>query len=110
MQPNQPVIFLSDGGDDVRNLQLFLSPEAEHRLDWFHVTMRLTVLRQQTVGLKAIEEKQRQDLLEQIERVIYHLWHGNVFQALKHIGFLQMDVDCLEEQTPKVKKLQQGVE
>jgi hypothetical protein len=33
MQPNQQVIFLSDGGDDVRNLQLFLSPEAEHRLD-----------------------------------------------------------------------------
>jgi len=62
MQPNQQVIFLSDGGDDVRNLQLFLSPEAEHRLDWFHVTMRLTVLRQQVLGLKAIEEKQRQDL------------------------------------------------
>jgi hypothetical protein len=33
LQPNQQIIFLSDGGDDVRNLQLFLSPEAEHRLD-----------------------------------------------------------------------------
>jgi hypothetical protein len=110
MQPNQQVIFLSDGGDDVRNLQLFLSPEAEHRLDWFHVTMRLTVLRQQTVGLKAIEEKQRQDLLEQIERIKHYLWYGNVFQALQHIEFLQMDIDCLEDQTSKRKKLQQGVE
>ena len=110
MQPNQQVVFLSDGGDDVRNLQLFLSPEAEHRLDWFHVTMRLTVLRQQALGVKAMEEKQRQDLLEQIERIKHYLWHGNVFQALKHIELLQMDVDCLEEQTPKVKKLQQGVE
>jgi hypothetical protein len=94
----------------VRHLQLFLSPEAEHRLDWFHVTMRLTVLRQQTLGLKALEEKQRQDLLEQIERVKHYLWHGNVFQALQHIEFLQLDVDCLEEQTTKHKKLQQGVD
>jgi hypothetical protein len=110
MQPNQQVIFLSDGGDDVRNLQLFLSPEAEHRLDWFHITMRLTVLRQQTLGLKAMEEKQRQELLKQIERIQHYLWHGNVFQALQQIEFLQMDIDCLEEQTPKVQKLQKGVE
>jgi hypothetical protein len=72
--------------------------------------MRLTVLRQQTLGLKALEEKQRQDLLEQIERVKHYLWHGNVFQALQHIEFLQLDVDCLEEQMPKRKKLQQGVD
>jgi hypothetical protein len=109
MQPNQQIIFLSDGGDDVGNLQLFLSPEAEHRLDWFHVTMRLTVLRQQALGLAVTEEKQRQDLLEQIERVKHYLWHGNVFQALQHIEFLQMDVDCLEGQTTKQKKLLQGV-
>jgi hypothetical protein len=62
------------------------------------------------LGLKVIEEKQRQDLLEQIERVKHYLWHGNIFQALKHIEFLQMDVDCLEDQTLKVQKLQKGVE
>ena len=33
-------MFLSDGGEDVRNLQLYLNPQAEHLLDWFHVTMR----------------------------------------------------------------------
>lgn len=110
LQPNQQIVFLSDGGDDVRNLQMFLSPEAEHRLDWFHITMRLTVLRQQTLGLKEIEAKQRQDFLEQIERVKHYLWHGNVFQAPKQIEFLQLDVDCLEDQTAKGKKLQQGVD
>ena len=41
LQPNQQLIFLSDGGDTVRRLQTHLSPEAEHVLDWFHVTMRL---------------------------------------------------------------------
>lgn len=70
--------------------------------------MRLTVLRQQTLGLKTIEEKQRQEVLEQVERIKHYLWHGNVFQALQQIDFLQMDVGCLEEQTPKVQKLQQG--
>ena len=83
---------------------------AQHRLDWFHVTMRLTVLRQQVLGLKAMEEKQRQELLEQIERIKHYLWHGNVFQALQHIEFLQRDVDCFEEPSSKRNKLQQGVD
>lgn len=51
MQLNQRITFFSDGGDTVRNLQLYLNPEAEHLLDWFHVTMRLTVLNQTAKGL-----------------------------------------------------------
>jgi hypothetical protein len=35
--------------------------------------------------------------------------HENVFQALQHIEFLQMDVDCIEDRTAKVEKLEQGV-
>ena len=46
MQTNQQVTFLTDGGDDVRELPLYLNPQAEHLLDWFHITMRLTVLNQ----------------------------------------------------------------
>ena len=34
MQENQQVVFLSDGGEDVRNLQFYLNPQAEHLLDW----------------------------------------------------------------------------
>jgi hypothetical protein len=34
---NQQLTFLSAGGDAVRDLQLYLSPEAEHLLDWFHL-------------------------------------------------------------------------
>ena len=54
MQENQQVVFLSDGGDSVRNLQAYLHPDSEHLLDWFHITMRLTVLQQQT---KAMQEQ-----------------------------------------------------
>ena len=51
MQDNQQVVFLTDGGEDVRDLPRYLNPQAEHYLDWFHITMRLTVLRQMTRSL-----------------------------------------------------------
>src|SRR5215510_13468150 len=37
-QLNQQITLLSDGEDTGRHLQLYLSPEAEHILDWHHVT------------------------------------------------------------------------
>jgi len=40
---NQEITFLSDGDDTLRKLQLELSPKATHILDWFHLTMKLTV-------------------------------------------------------------------
>jgi hypothetical protein len=35
MAMNQKLVFLSDGGDDVRKVQQYLNPEAEYWLDWF---------------------------------------------------------------------------
>lgn len=57
VQENQHVVFLSDGGEDVRQVREYLHPTGEHVLDWFHITMRLMVLQQQTKALK--EEPQR---------------------------------------------------
>ena len=42
---------MSDGADTLRRLQQNIAPEAEHVLDWFHVTMRLTVLSDDKGGL-----------------------------------------------------------
>ena len=42
MQANQQVTFLTDGGEDIRELPRYLNPQAEHLLDWFHLTMRIT--------------------------------------------------------------------
>jgi hypothetical protein len=36
-QLNQQITFLSDGGDTIGDLQLYLNPQAEHLLDWLHV-------------------------------------------------------------------------
>jgi hypothetical protein len=88
MQPHQQVTFLSNGGDTVRELQLYLNPQAEHLLDWFHITMRLTVMKQMAKDPE-IEPKLREKLLKRIESIKWYLWHGNVFEALQEIELLE---------------------
>jgi hypothetical protein len=103
LQMNQNVTFLSDGGDTVRDLQLYLCPFAEHLLDWFHVTMRLTVMKQMAKGLPG--DELLKDLDTDLERVKWYLWHGNVFRALQVLGDIQMDLDSVENENSTVGKL-----
>ena len=97
---NQQLTFLSDGGDTVRDLQLYLSPEAEHLLDWFHVSMRLTVLQQTAKGLpdKTRDEEEdyllREPVVQEVERLKWFLWHGNVYKALQVVQSVEMDLDA----------------
>lgn len=51
MQASQQVTFFSDGGNTICRLAVYLHPDAEHILDWFHLTMRITVLLQCARGL-----------------------------------------------------------
>lgn len=83
MQMNQQVIFLTDGGDDVRDLPLYLNPQAEHLLDWFHPTMRLTVMGQYAKGLQPTDGVERAEAERDLERIKWHLWHGNVYRAVR---------------------------
>jgi hypothetical protein len=83
MQMNQQVTFLTDGGDDVRDLPLYLNPQAEHLLDWFHVTARITVMRQHAKGLHATDGLPAVDADTELERIKWYLWHGNVFRAME---------------------------
>jgi hypothetical protein len=118
MQLNQQITFLSDGGDTVRNLQLYLNPEAEHLLDWFHVTMRLTVLNQTSKGLPMTfddEERRyqlREPILKAIESIKWYLWHGNTYEALEHLDTLEMDLDAAVEENKDAttRKLLRAVE
>ena len=82
MQANQQVTFLSDGGDTVRELQYIMHPEAEHVLDWFHITMRLTVLNQFSKGLENDDAEAGSTMKKALESAKWYLWHGNVEQAL----------------------------
>jgi hypothetical protein len=100
LQMNQQLTFLSDGGDTVRDLQLYLSPEAEHLLDWFHVSMRLTVLQQTAKGLpdKIRDDEEdyplRDPVVQELERLKWFLWHGNVYKALQVVQSVEMDLDA----------------
>src|SRR5271167_1798456 len=99
MQPRQQVVFLSDGAETLRPLQQNIAPEAEHVLDWFHVSMRLTVLGQMikgawtdtaTVGAKAAA----------MDRIKWLLWHGNAPDAVDDIECLVDDVTAELEDNP----------
>ena len=120
LQMNQQVVFLSDGGDTVRSLQRYLSPESEHLLDWFHITMRLTVMTQMTKGMiteLAAQKKTKKEaheiasidvparLLTQLESIKWHLWHGNVMEALEQTCRLDDELEIWEENPANKKKL-----
>ncbi len=129
MQMNQQITFLSDGGDDVRNLQLYLSPFAEHILDWFHITMRLTVLGQLAKGVTQRPEPKGKKKMQQqfeeeepspsmptieemehhLERMKWYLWHGNVFRALQVEEDLEEDLDLLKEKNVSIQKMLQAM-
>ena len=106
LQMNQAITFLSDGGDTVRDLQLYLSPFSEHLLDWFHITMRITVMKQMAKGLP--DARPSQDVKANLERVKWSLWHGNVFKALQVLGDIQMDLETADHQS--TAKLDQAVD
>jgi hypothetical protein len=110
MQSNQSVTFLSDGGDDVREVQQYLSPESEHYLDWFHITMRITVMKQMAKGLptdtsktEVTPNKPKPKIEEELQLLKWNLWHGNVSRALNRIEELQLDLGTADESENRPK-------
>ena len=96
LQMNQDITFLTDGGDTVRNLAANMSPCAEHILDWFHITMRLTVFGQYTKGLKHHDEKSALEIETHITKIKWSLWNGNLHKARFRIDWLVDDLDDVE--------------
>jgi hypothetical protein len=110
MQLNQQITFLSDGSDTVRELQLYMSPEAEHILDWHHITMRLTVLDQYAKGLVHCDAGLSEEIREKIARLKWSLWHGNLYKALYKIDDIESLIYNFEDTYPKFKQLLKAVE
>jgi hypothetical protein len=110
MQMNQQITFLSDGSDTVRALQLYMSPEAEHILDWFHLSMKLTALDQYGKGLVQCDTVLCEEIREKIERLKWSLWHGNLYKALYKIDDIESLLYNFEEAYPKFKQLLKAVE
>ncbi|MGH9345013.1 MAG: hypothetical protein ACRD19_14790 [Terriglobia bacterium] len=77
-------------------------------IDWFHITMRLTVLQQQT---KALQEAPpgKSGASEQLESVKHLLWRGNVEEALERLSNLLIDREITGIPSAPAEKLAAGV-
>jgi hypothetical protein len=85
-------------------------------LDWFHITMRLTVLRQMTRSLpepSALDDTEADvpftvgpaEADTTLERVKHFLWHGNTFRALDLLADLIEDLEYVEDPDPRQQAL-----
>jgi len=91
LEADQPVQFLSDSAETVRNLRMYISPQSEHWLDWFHITMRLTVMGQMKKGMNGVEASALVEQAEQdLESLKWHVWNGNVEPALELVDGLKV--------------------
>src|SRR5207302_9727670 len=58
------------------------------------VTMRITVMTQMAKGFRSSDKpKLAADVIEELARLKWLLWHGNVFRALQIIRDLEFDLD-----------------
>jgi hypothetical protein len=106
MQANQQVTFLTDGGEDIRDIPCYLNAQAEHLLDWFHLTMRITVMTGMARSLRppppdpefpdTLPADLAGEVAAQLERLKWFCWHGNVFRALQSVDDLIFDLDTAE--------------
>lgn len=110
MQANQQIFFLSDGADNLRELQFGMYSESIHVLDWFHITMRLTVLMQYAKGLQASDLEAGSKVSALLESSKRYLWHGNVVAALEHIDDCVMYCDDPELNYANLKSLQKQLD
>ncbi len=105
LQENQDVTFLTDGGQELRSLTEMVTPAAEYVLDWFHITMRITVLTQFIRGVAQHDEAKGADFFKSLERIKWLLWHGNLQRAFTVIEDFDSAVDDLDVGYPNQRKL-----
>jgi hypothetical protein len=110
VQDSQPLTFLSDGGDTVRNLPLLLYPQSEHLLDWFHLTMRVTVLGQYLKGLIRLDRVVGEGIRKRLNSVKWLLWHGKVDKALARLGDLNLCINHFIDLYPRFPQLKKAVQ
>lgn len=93
------------------------TPKPSTYWTWFHITMRLTVMTNTAQGLRcrppAADPGQppppagadlATEVCNDLERLKWFLWHGNVFRALQTIEDLAMYLD-IENPSPEQRKL-----
>lgn len=85
LQANQLVEFFTDGAAVLRSLTSYLSAKSSHILDWFHLTMRRTVLHQYALDLAQVDAASGKAMQDGLTSIKWHLWHGNAARAVEKI-------------------------
>jgi hypothetical protein len=118
MQPGQQVRFMADGEDTLRRIQRDLVPDAEHVLDWFHITMRLTVLRQYVRGVVKQEKEAGTYARDSVGHSLqsawtstkWKLWHGKIDDALERFSTLRQNVLRITTAYPRAESFRHMVD
>jgi hypothetical protein len=106
----QPLTFLSDGGEAVRNLPVQLHSRSEHQLDWMHLTMRVTVLGQYIKGLIRLDQVVGEGLQQRLHSMKWLLWHGQVTKALDRLEDLDRGINYFTDLYPRFPQLKRAVQ
>ena len=106
VQANQDITFLTDGGKEIIALTDRISPCSEHVLDWFHITMKITVLGQFVKGVAHLDALAGAQLEEDLARIKWKLWHGNAIEAQDLIDRFENDVSDLGVDYPNLRKFE----
>jgi hypothetical protein len=84
---------------------MYVSPQSQHILDWFHITMKSTVINQMRKSLVGADPAAWLGEVEKdLESLKWHLWNGNANQALRLIDGLTTMLDG-EQISPERLKL-----
>src|SRR5664279_3487623 len=105
------VTVLTDGDAGLRAIQQQVAPHADHVLDWFHISMRFTNLKQIAKGVNAIVDGgARAHALAEIDRAKWRLWNGHTERAIVGLVYLEQwaqakcfdHIPCLEKFATKL--------
>lgn len=105
LQPQHKLCFMSDGEASVRQLQVHLHPHSDHLLDWFHITMRVTVLGQFVKGLMKLAPDSGGELERGVDRLKWKLWHGKAIAAREALADVERLLGAFVETYPKFTAL-----
>ncbi|OZA19378.1 MAG: hypothetical protein B7Y02_00810 [Rhodobacterales bacterium 17-64-5] len=107
-QENQQVTFMTDGGDTVIKIARDMAPASEHLLDWFHITMRITVMHQYVKGLAHLSPEEAEEMARSLRQIKGCLWNGNLHDGQAAIDDLVMDLDEIETGYASTKALRKA--
>ena len=104
----KPACHLTDGSDTVRNMARYMAPASEHLLDWFYITMRITVMRQYVRGLSHSNSDEAEAVDRLLRRIKGCLWNGNLHDGRRAITELVLDLEGIKADYPGMKALRKA--